>query len=342
MSSLQTTLLGWVDARLAALLEAPRMWGSYEAVELQALQLFELRALIRRPEQELTDPRRVLETYAAFLRQQFPQHPQEPLFRLLEERGSPVGIEEGLRTYLEDFRRELDRATLPENPFEHSSLAIKLTFEASRAPSTAAFTGYYEEFRRATRAALRSGKAAGRSKKEVELATDFALLDAVVSPANGAPAEVLLRLGPQRGQADFDAEARVRDVLSSFLTVAEWAATDASVDELRVDDVGARTQTAVQALRLLPPRGVDRVDIGGTLVSRPKPVEIRGRLEARFVEIVGAEAPAEPFDETDEIRAIDLDRGSIVLGRTKRVRCFVRPEMLGELSSVGGRATSSS
>lgn len=334
MSSLRETIVQWADLRIDEMLAAPRMWGSLEAVEMQALQLLELRALALRPTQELDHPRRVLDTYMAFLQRRYPDAPPDPLFRLVGP-GGESAFSEALRS----FRTALAQTILAENPFEHSELAIKLTFEAGRQPTTSAFTGYYEEFRRAARAAVRSGeKSVGRAKKDIEGATDFALQDALVSPPNGSAAEVLLRLGPGVGQKSWEADDRVRDALSTLMTLAEWASTDTDVSDLRVDDVEQRTRMAVQALRLVPRRGIKTVALGGKLVARPKPVEIRPEHERRFLEVVGAESAAEPFDGRDEIRAIDLDRGLLVLGKHARLSCFVSHEHLARVAAVGVQA----
>lgn len=329
MSGLGEAIPTWADARIDEILAAPRMWGSDEAVEMQVLQLLEMRALAIRPAQELANPRRVIDSYLAFLRQRFPNLPAAPLHQLAPSE---------LGSVLREFRTTLAQTILVENPFEHSELAIKLTFDVGRRPSTSAFTGYYEDFRRAARAAVRIGdKSVGRARKDIESATDFSLEDAIVTPPNGAPGAVLLRLGPGIGQKNWEADQRVRDALSTLMTLAEWASTEAAVSELRLDDVQQRTRSAVQALRLLPRRGIKTVAVGGKLVSRSKPVEILARHEKRFLEVVGAEATPEAFDESDEIRAIDLDRGLLVLGRP-RVPCFVRPEILEQVVEVGVKA----
>jgi hypothetical protein len=91
-------------------------------------------------------------------------------------------------------------------------------------------------------------------------------------------------------------------------------------------------------LRILPRRGIKTVAIGGKLVARSKPVELRADHEKRFLEVVGAEASPEAFDETEEIRAIDLDRGLVVLGKKARVPCYARPDVLGDVAAVGVQA----
>ena len=84
MSDVRETIVAWTDQYLHEILAAPRMWGSLEAVEMQVLQLLEVRALALRPDQELASPRRVLDTYVAFLRDRYPTQPSIPLFSLVQ------------------------------------------------------------------------------------------------------------------------------------------------------------------------------------------------------------------------------------------------------------------
>lgn len=61
-------VVGWIDQRIADMLRVPRMWGSYEAVELQVLTLVELRFTILNPKTMQEKPRFVLDAYREFLR----------------------------------------------------------------------------------------------------------------------------------------------------------------------------------------------------------------------------------------------------------------------------------
>jgi len=332
VSDLGGTIATWVERRMAEMLAAPGMWGSPEAIELQVLLLLELKTLALRPALASKNPRQVIDAYIEFLRGKFPSEPSSPLFELLK---APSQEAEFCKTLME-FENRLGRSLQKENPFEHSALAIKLTFKEGATPSISACTTYYEEFRRAARAVSRPGdRLVRRAKKDVEQATNFTLDDAEVSQPNGSPGSVLLKLGPHGGQQNFEAATRVREALSTMMTLAEWAGTDAATDALHIDDPSERVRIAVQAMRLVPGREVAVAAFGGSLLGRSKPVEFVPGNYPRFLSIVSAEANQEPFDKEDEVRAIDLDRGLVVLGGKPRVHCYMSQEQTGDVTEVG-------
>lgn len=318
----------WVQQRLEMLLAAPRMWGSFEAVELQALTLFQLKAALVNPARERDNPRRVLDQYVHYLRERSPHHRGAPLHQVLGEEQESEFVRA-----LAAFDEWLQPSLIPENPFEHSELALDLRF-AENVPSATSFTSYYEAFRKATRGVIRTGNT-GRPTKAIEQATDFALERATVRRKNGVDASVLLQLG-RAGQVDVLADEQVRDALTKLVTIAEWAESGASVAELGIDDLETRTRTAVQALRVVPQRDIKSVRIGGRLIGRQKPAIIRPLHQTRLVEVASAGSKREPFDQTDEVRAIDLDRGLLRLGKKPGVDCYVRLDQ-AELVWIGTR-----
>lgn len=72
--------LAWIETRLGALFAAPGMWGSAEAVEMQVMQLWDLRHFLHTPRPE---PRAVLDRYVAWLGVRYPRRPKEPLHEIL-------------------------------------------------------------------------------------------------------------------------------------------------------------------------------------------------------------------------------------------------------------------
>lgn len=337
MSALRDTILHWIDKRTSEMLAAPRAWGSDEAIEMQALLLLQFRALTLRPDFDNGDPSSLVDSYLEYLTRAYPEHPRLPLHQIVETDPLGLNIANELRKIIQTFTRSM----LEENPFQHNDLAIRLVFERGKAPTTAAFTGYYEEFRRAARAvARRVDKAVGRAPKRIEEATDFTLSDVRVTPKNGAPAEALLLLGAgvRSESRDWVAEHAVRDAIVELVTIGEWAASEADVSALPVDDVEQRSRTTVQAMRIVPRRGIVKAEIGGALIGRTKPVEFKPEHERRFLAVLGSAAPSEVYDKTEEIRGIDLDRGLVIVNRKMRLPCYVRPEHLQEVTEVGIQA----
>lgn len=337
MSALRDTILRWIDKRTSDMLAAPRAWGSDEAIEMQMLLLLQFRALALRPDFDQGDPGSLVDDYMEYLTRAYPGRPHTPLHRIIE--SDPLGF--NIAGELEKVIRSFTDRLLEENPFQHNDLAIRLVFEKDRTPATAAFTGYYEEFRRAARAvARRVDKAVGRAPKGIEEVTDFTLSDVRITPKNGAPAEALLLLGAgiPSEQRDWMAERAVRDAIADLVTMGEWATSEEDVSALPVDDVDQRSRTTVQALRLIPRRGIAKAEIGGTFIGRSKPVEFRPEHERRFVAVLGSSAPSEPFDRTEEIRGIDIDRGLVIVNRRARLPCYLRPELLQEVTEVGVQA----
>ncbi|MBK6514450.1 MAG: hypothetical protein IPG04_10120 [Polyangiaceae bacterium] len=319
--NLRDTITTWVDERLREMLAAPRMWGSLEAVEMQALLLLELRALALRPETLLGEPRLVIDGYASFLREKFPQLAPGPAFQLLANDEAQV------RDLLESFVVLQRQVIAEETAFERSALAIRLTFSTSNARAGAVAT-YYDSFRHAVRAVARPS-AKARRNREVEAATDFDLEEAVVSPANGKPASVTLRLNVPEGQQSF----LISQSAAQLFTMLEWAATDDALDSLGISDRDARVRTALQARRVLPRGAIAEAEIGGRWLNRLKPTRLVPGFERRLLDVVSDDIEPTPFTERGEIRAIDLDRGAIRLA--SKLQMFVAPEELSEINQVG-------
>lgn len=337
---LRERVLYWVDKRTRDMLAAPRAWGSDEAVEMQVLLLLQFRLLALRPDFDQGDPGSLVDHYLDYISRAYPGKSRLPLHRFIETDRLGVNLAKELKKVVQDINGDYAQE---ENPFQRNELAIRLVFEEGRVPAAAAFTGYYEEFRRAARAiARRSDKAVGRAPKGIEEATDFTLSDVRVTPKNGSPAEALLLLGSglvsEPSMRDPDAEHAVRDAIVDLVTLAEWAASEADVRELPMDDREQRDRATVQAMRIVPRRGIEKVEIGGALIGRSKPAAFKPEHERRFLKILESSAPFEVYDETGEVRGIDLDRGVVIIDRQRRLPCYVRPEHFQRVTEVGVRA----
>jgi hypothetical protein len=87
MTSVEGRLLRYIDERLMDMIQAPEMWGANESVELQIIQLLEVRYLVLNPLAQGTRSRQVFHAYVGFLAARFPDDPPEPLSALLARYG---------------------------------------------------------------------------------------------------------------------------------------------------------------------------------------------------------------------------------------------------------------
>jgi hypothetical protein len=333
-------IAAWADERIAQILAAPRMWGAgLEAVEMQVLTLLEVRALAVHLERELAAPRRVLDAYVEHVQSHFPGRPAAPLHVHL---GEELTDDEQFVRVLSDVCSRLIAEPQPDF-FSETYLGIELLFKPAQFLSAQTVTGFYEDFRRATRSLARVGSGrTGRVERSIEVGTDFELESVQITPLNGVPARARIALGIPYGQIDHDSKLRVRTALDQILDVAEWADSSEAeaVQQFGKDlDEDTRTRVLLQTLRLAPRGGIDEVRIGGTYVGR-SPVRLRRFLAPKVMGAVAAGVAPSPYDQTALIRAIDLDRGSIVHGNhlDRRISCHLSPEHAAGIHRVGVRA----
>jgi hypothetical protein len=102
MSAWYATLLRFLDTRLDALLRTPALWGSSESVELEFLQLMEVRTVLVRPSLAEKALRCLQLAYEAFVQQYLPGAAPETLASLLAAGHQ----DERLVELLGEFRRE--------------------------------------------------------------------------------------------------------------------------------------------------------------------------------------------------------------------------------------------
>jgi len=83
MTPLGSRLLDFIDERLQQMLDAPELWGSNESVELQILQLLEIRLLVVTAPTRPLHGREVRLAYEQFLAARFAGAPPITLSELL-------------------------------------------------------------------------------------------------------------------------------------------------------------------------------------------------------------------------------------------------------------------
>lgn len=337
MRALQERILKFIDDQLDAISKQPAMWGPDIAVELQILQLLELRSVVLRPALEASNPRAVLDAYEEFLARKFPETSPIALASILTrtERANE------LTTIMGDFRRELVAQMLPEDDvFGSHDLVLKLWLhEGVRVPRASTLSSYYDVFRRVLRAVSRPRGTRGRAAQEIEDAIDFAMPEVSIAPANGARAHIVLpldRLEPRRS-------ANVEQGIQRIVTVNEWAGErEKPVSELarQMEGQTIAELVAAQALRLMSSteEAVQTVELGGKLVRRAHPVRIEPAYAERMVDVVKQSSSLIDFDEVGSVRAVDIDRRSVRLRLSKMVggvlsiQCWVEDARLVEMA----------
>ena len=326
MGSLRETIVSHVDEQLHSMFATPGMWGSDESVELQALQLLQVRSVSIRPDFEKNNPGHVLDSFHRFLKTEFPGAPSHPLFCLVEELHRQREFIPLLRKFCEQIQSEMDSS---DALMEHD-LVLRIWLredERTRMPRASILSTYYTSFKNVLRAVSRRTGTRGQSSHALEEAIDFVMPDVIVNPANGAPANILLPL-EQLPSAKVD---DVRKGIEKLVTVNEWAAEPGGSVESLMGRLGEDPpeKIAAQALRLMPENAVQAVELGGKLVGRLHPVVIRPQYAERMVKAVKHGSETQPFDRMGIIRAIDIDQRSmrIRVGR-KSVKCWLEGDDL--------------
>lgn len=328
-------VIAYVDEQLAGMRRYPLMWGPPIAVELGYLQLLETRFVALRPDLDAEQPRLIKDRYQEFLRKRFPQVGVSYLCSIFDV--DRIG---DLVSALRDFEEGLQEIIAAKSLFETSPLAMALQLrEGVARPSSTTFTAYLEAFRRVLRATLRGPSKTGRSTKDVELLTNFELPAVEVREANGSPSRVtypLFQRHSEQGVLIGDPEAAVKEVVAQLVTVIDWADRGGVVADLggAISDPDRRRTIAAQALRLVPRGEVERVELGGTLVSRPAPVILRAKSKAKLAEVFTENRRVDAFDHEGEIRALDLDQASFRLRATSGTnhRCWLQEDPFELLS----------
>jgi hypothetical protein len=337
MSSLKDRVLQFIDGQLDAIHKRPGMWGPGIAVELQVLQLLELRSVVLRPALEASNPRTVLDAYDGFVARQFPGAPPEPLSAVLERSGRAAE----LTSILARFRGEIVREMPPEDVFGAHDLVLRLWLrEEIEVPRASTLSSYYDVFRRVLRAVSRPKGTRGRASQAIEDAIDFALADVLVVAAGAEPAHIVLPLD-QIGKAG---AASVGEGVRRLVAVNEWAAereAPVGVLEERLEGQGVAQHVAAQALRIMPSmeENLRMVELGGKLAGRAVPVRIQPVHADRMVQVVKRSPALTEFDEIGSVRAVDKDQCSMRLrlhrpmAGVSAVQCWMDDARLVERAS---------
>ena len=129
MNQLAHVLQQWIDKRLASLVERPEIWGDRESVELQTLQLLEVRALVLDAARAGETLQRIQDSYVAFLSERFPDSPPVTLSQRLSEHADDGEFSSHLQEFIGRIIEEQGRTP------KDSSLAPLRASRPSRTPA---------------------------------------------------------------------------------------------------------------------------------------------------------------------------------------------------------------
>jgi len=336
MLNQQELLLHYIDECMGSMRRAPDTWGSPESLELQALQLMELRSIAVRPVMFQRNHREMMRIYHGFVAKLTDGDPSFLLSSVLSESGR---IEE-LPEMLSDLYAEVQARLPPEDLFRDHDIVLELSLDKGSEPRFSAVCAYYENFQKAMRNILRAtAKKTGKSAKDVkdhkdalQAATEYIIPEfRVVRDEEGTKMQVSL-LQPNKGQLTFDrdtyAETSVRKAIADALSVTQWASQETpniqALHEMFPDDAKRKTM-AVQALRIIPEKGVREIRVGGRLIGETEPVKLTASQAIKLVPVLKEGESARQFSHSGTVRAIDLDQKWFRLryNENNEIRCWV-------------------
>jgi hypothetical protein len=317
-----------IDESLDLMAKAPRMWGSPESMELQALLLLELRAMASR--HSVLHGRR-----PSGLREAYERFVTDTLGAagtgsLLSSGLEAVGRTNELHTLLTSFANGFE-TWLPADDTSEDDLTIEIRGAPGAALPFSAVCKYYENFQHGLQSlAKQAGKAAGMSASEASKSANYPTPTMTVAATRGGGQVVRLSLSqPQWGQLELDRTDRpeqiVRSAVGVAARVARWAGKGAPIGESasvsrRPAD---RVEAAFQTMKMLPPEGIASVRIGGRLVGAEGAVELRPQHAEHLVTAIEREKTSVEFDGQGQVRALDLDQVWFrIRSKTSSVKCW--------------------
>ena len=340
MNDLRSSLLSRIDCSLDAMAKAPRMWGSPESLEMQALLLLEFKCMVLRPHMTQENPSEMQEEYERFIDSSFENAPATSLAYILEN-GEQTAL---LPKYIQDFRRKIELELPEENPFEHNDMVLDIEIRADHSlPSFSKICGYYERFMKALAAIVRQGpKDPTDAKNAFGRATAYPVPEIRVVPGkDGAGSLIRIpleqpRFGQLNIEREFLSEQRVRDAIKQAMDVVSWAEdAEPIMSNLRklfpADE--RRKMVAAQAIRMLPEEGIESVRIGGKLLGAEGFIELRPSQAPKIVPVLQDGERPENFSCTGTVRAVDRDQKwfRLKFGDKSR-KCWVNNEEYMELA----------
>ena len=347
ISDPRTTLVERIDRSLDMMSKVPKMWGSPESMELQALLLLEMRAVATRPSVMRGRPSGLRDAYENFVRASFAEAPSMMLSSILQHMDRLPELPVFLRKFADTFERWLPL----DSPDEAGDLVLDL--EAVAGAKEIPFSvvcKYFEHFQSGLLELAKStavGKRQDRVSKALR-ATAYAIPEITVVPRRDDSTVVRIQLTQPRteqtniyGQPD-EYESSVLGAMQRAARVLRWAGSGASIDQAKTlsPTPEERVNVAFQTLKMMPPEGIASVRVGGRLLGSDERVEVKPAHAGQLMSIIEEEQTPTPFDASGHVRALDLDQGWFrIRSDAAGVKCWTKGR--GDLLTTASGALAS-
>jgi hypothetical protein len=310
-----------IDARLASmsLPGAARMWGSGESLELQALQLLELRTLALRPYSFTADPREMRRAYMSFVAKKVKNPPSMLMWAILEQGNASTT----LPAFIGDITRNVAQELPQDDPVSESPLALELQFSAAEEDvSFAKVCRYYYKFEESVTAVAKRQVSSREYKNRVS-GTYFPVPDIRIVRKLGAGPRVQLPIGAPLGGdghvsnfGPLAGKGAHEDLfmrgLDKTLELATWACSeDAISPDIAFNMFSNRkalNDVARKTFNIFPGQGIESVRVGGTYMNG-SPVTVQAKYAHRMLELIDDEGRNEPFETVGTVDAVDYEQG---------------------------------
>jgi hypothetical protein len=313
MSDPRAILADRIDRSLNLLSAAPQMWGSSESLELQALLLLEMRAVVTRPSVMRGRPSGLRGAYADYVRQVSDYAPGVLLSSALgPDRASE--LPSLIRSFADTFDQWLPMDT-------HESSDVVLQLEGAPGTSDIPFAlvcKYYEHFQQGLHELTRLvGKEKKADSGMADRATLYPMPEIDVIPRRGDSPTVVIHLTQPRDGDEPDMydgtrelERNVARAIGKASRVIEWSRSGDPVESTRslFSNKRERMDVAFHSMKLLPRAGIASVRIGGRLMGTSGMVEMKPNQAVQIMSILEDDQEPTSFSQAGEVRALDLDQ----------------------------------
>ncbi len=319
MTSLQETLAGLIERRLGSIARAPQMWGSLESIEMQALQLIEIFAVLHDQTYASSKSRVIKESYRAFLRARYGTSLPAYLAQELDGKDSAEASSE-LARILSQFYRETESKL--KSQVKQADITLELCLrEDLQSIAQPIIASYYSALPRTVRRFQYPERLSSRGRiaktDQLEFVADSGT-GIEIRPPNGTPGTVLMAINVSNPQMDQKHNSLSMLVTEKYQKFAEFidlvnTKADAALTVQKLDtiyknaDISHHMALAVVAMAPTSAQGIDKVVWGGKLLQRAS-CYVDVDTADRLMPVVRADPTKKEFDGVGVVRTADLDK----------------------------------